>query len=80
MTDTEPYRPSNGTEADFFMEKFCNRCAREEHICEILSRTFWLPETDPDYPTEWVRDVGPWPGNPRCTAFVERQFPERRDG
>lgn len=80
MTGIEPYRPSNGTEGDIFRAQFCDRCTRQDEPCEILGRTLWLLEDDPNYPTEWVCDVGPWPGNPRCTAFVERQFPERRDG
>lgn len=31
---------------------------------------------DKDYPKEWIRDVGPRPGNPRCTAFREAERTE----
>lgn len=72
MSETELYRPSNGTEGDCFMSAFCERCANdsEDDPCEIIGRTMALDVDELGYPTEWIRDVGPWPGNPRCTAFV----------
>ncbi len=75
-----PYRPSNGEEGEMFREAWCFRCKREagEEECEILSRTFFLDVTHPNYPKEWVYDpevmlrngaltIGP--GGARCTAF-----------
>ena len=83
MSETEPYRPSNGTEGCIFMEAFCHRCKRDkewrEHElnpCEILSASLCFDIGDVGYPKEWVRDVGDdeWPGTARCTAF-EREEP-----
>lgn len=78
---TRPYRPSNGTEGDYFFEKFCARCVGERAAranpegvdgCPILTATFALGVDDPGYPSEWVQNEGPWEtADPRCTAFVE---------
>lgn len=69
----ELYRPSNGTEGEWFVEHFCENCERErqwreEEInpCEILGATFMFDVDDEGYPTEW-RYVE---GKPTCTAFV----------
>lgn len=75
MSDTRPYRPSNGSEGESFIAAWCERCEkdrRESKPCRILGRTFALDIDDKGYPKEWIRDAGEWPGNPRCTAFVER--------
>ena len=66
----EPYRPSNGTEGEIFMEGFCYRCTKEPD-CEILSNTLALDIDDRDYPKEWRRrtDSNGWPGTAECTAF-----------
>lgn len=76
MAETKPYRPSNGTEGEIFQSQFCERCEKdryESRPCLILGRIMALNINEPGYPKEWVRDVGvEWPGNPRCTAFVER--------
>jgi hypothetical protein len=72
---TELYRPSNGSEGEWFTAAFCSRCdrdKREDRPCTILGRTFAHDIDEPGYPKEWVHDAGKWPGNPRCTAFVER--------
>lgn len=66
----QPYRPSNGTEGDWFMGKWCLNCARdadEDHPCEIQMRALCFNIGDPEYPTEWVMEGG----KPRCTAFTE---------
>lgn len=83
---TEPYRPSNGTEGEIFIDHFCCNCARdvlgvggdpETGIqCPILAASFAYSITDPEYPKEWVRDVVSQWGDiggdgARCTAFVE---------
>lgn len=75
MTETRPYRPSNGSEGEWFMSIFCEKCEKDRYEskpCGILGRTFALGIDDKGYPKEWIRDTGDWPGNPRCTAFVER--------
>lgn len=75
MTARDPYRPSNGTEGDAFISRWCSKCkhnasARENDGfdgCDILVRTFALAITDPDYPVEWRQDG---PSGPRCTTFL----------
>lgn len=75
MVETEPYRPSNGSEGECFQSEWCNRCEKDRYEskpCRILGRTFFLEVDDPKYPKEWIHNKGEWPGEPRCTAFVER--------
>lgn len=63
-SDTRPYRPSNGTDGEWFMGRFCYRCCRddEDNPCEILGNTLaGLPAV------EWVQDDR----GPRCTAFAD---------
>lgn len=69
---TKPYRPSNGTEGEMFMERFCDRCAIDgEHPqgCEILAASFAFDPRDERYPKEWVRGADGWG---TCTAFNEK--------
>lgn len=80
---TQPYRPSNGTEGEDFYARNCARCLGERDYresgydagelgCKILTASYAYGIDDPNYPKEWVRDEGPWElSNPRCTAFVE---------
>jgi hypothetical protein len=86
VTLTEPYQPCNGTEGEWFFEEWCEHCARDrvlngeartlkeqedpDNWCPIIARTMAFNVGDAEYPVEWIRDVGEWPGNPRCTAFV----------
>jgi len=68
MSETRPYRPSNGTEGDVFYSAWCVRCRHEDHErnpCEIFTATLLLGEDDPEYPKEWVEDER----GPRCTKF-----------
>lgn len=68
-----PYRPSNGTEGEIFMEQFCHRCAKypddpnDPNQCDILARSFFHQVGEPEYPKEWIEDGNL--ENPRCTAF-----------
>lgn len=66
---TEKYRPSNGTEGDAFIARFCERCAygnaEELEPCMIVGATMAFDVDDPAYPPEWIRDAA----GPRCTAF-----------
>ena len=72
-----PYRPSNGTEGEMFMERFCYRCKHDEDFqkhqagegCGILSATMIYDTEDDEYPEEWVSDDDVGLVNPRCTAF-----------
>jgi len=36
--ETKPYRPSNGTEGDIFMSRFCARCERDRAFQERARR------------------------------------------
>lgn len=70
---SEKYRPSNSTEGDSFMAKFCDQCANhrgsgsDDH-CDILWRTMIESENSPDYPSEWTYRNG----QPACTAFAPK--------
>lgn len=77
----EKYRPSNGTEGDFFHDNWCRQCARDKamrdgvdvfdcddnELCEIIRLTFAHDVDDPEYPKEWQYGKD---GQPCCTAFV----------
>jgi hypothetical protein len=67
----KPYRPSNGTEGEIFMEKWCERCMldTEDNPCEILTCALCFDIDESDYPKEWRYDYA---GRPMCTAFVEK--------
>lgn len=76
----EKYRPSNGTEGDWFASKFCGKCERErrwrereEDPCSILVNSYALAIDHPDYPKEWIEDES----GPRCTAFREEGAPSQ---
>lgn len=68
------YRPSNGTEGDYFQEAWCARCKADrayresggkEAGCDLIARSMAFKVDEPRYPKEWVwRD-----GYPVCTAF-----------
>lgn len=73
-----PYRPSNGTEGEAFIESHCERCIKDaavnrggddpdwDHGCQILARTLATDIADANYPKEWIEtDDGPM-----CTAYV----------
>lgn len=69
--ELRPYQPSNGTEGEMFMERWCHRCMKDENQdCDIIARTFVYDVKDPDYPKEW-RWNGK--GQPECTAFEEKK-------
>lgn len=75
QADDVPYRPSNGTEGEMFMNAWCFRCERDrDEDCDILARSFAFNVDDPRYPKEWVckwvaADDGFPSPIPRCTAF-----------
>jgi hypothetical protein len=71
-----PYRPSNGTEGELFIEHWCANCERDsDENCEILARTFAYDVDHPKYPKEWIVCENELFRNARCTAFVERGRP-----
>lgn len=63
------YRPSNGSEGDWFMGQFCFQCSAFPD-CEILGRTMAYNITDPEYPDEWQQDEE---GAVTCTSFHDKK-------
>ncbi|WP_430391109.1 hypothetical protein [Dyella sp. 20L07] len=73
MTDSQMYRPSNGTEGASFICSWCDICERDKNQdCEILDRTMAYRLNEPEYPREWRFDDL---GQPQCTAFVPEGEP-----
>ena len=69
------YRPSNGTEGDLFMARWCRLCKKDHPTegCEILMRSMLHWKDEPGYPTEWrYRKEKDQTEHPVCTAFEER--------
>ena len=69
MSDApQRYRPSSGTEGDWFFGKWCRHCARDkamsegadfdecddDQVCQIIANTFDYNIDDPQYPIEWI--------------------------
>lgn len=67
----EPYRPSNGSEGEWFMAHWCARCVKDtpSKPCRIITLTMALGLDDKGYPREWVEDDD----GPRCTAFSDHK-------
>lgn len=69
------YRPSNGTEGDYFMAEFCERCYHDsmgdtpEGSCPILAASFAYEINDDKYPNQWRYEDG----KPTCISFLERK-------
>lgn len=83
VTPGEPYRPSNGTEGEAFMDRFCDECKRGAAFqagtgdsCPIAAASMAFDIGDEGYPKEWQH--GP-DGQPLCTAF-EAEGEERCTG
>ena len=69
---SKPYRPSNGDEGMWFMDKFCDRCRRDDAFqrgkgdsCPIAAASLAFLIGEPGYPSEWIENDS----GPRCTAF-----------
>ena len=61
------YIPSNGTEGEIFMDKFCDRCFYDHNEnCEIIVGTMVYDLEDNEYPEEWTYDEN---DQPICTKF-----------
>ncbi len=66
---SKPYRPSNGEEGEWFMERFCYRCAQDggdEMKCPIIAASMCFNSDDAEYPKELIYNDQ---GRPTCTAF-----------
>lgn len=65
------YRPSNGSEGDMFMERWCEYCEKDaKQGCPILAASFSYDADEPEYPEELTFDAN---GQPCCTAFEKRK-------
>ena len=73
MAVSRLYRPSNGSEGDGFMSRWCEKCVKdsESKPCRILGRTMAFSVDDKLYPREWIEDDN----GPRCTAFSDHVKP-----
>lgn len=68
------YRPSNATEGDSFIARFCAHCQRSPgnrnlggpHGCEIIEDSMLWDVEDHRYPSELTSDER----GPVCTAFL----------
>lgn len=63
MTVSKPYRPSNGTEGESFMSRWCYRCIKENN-CTILTGALFGKQ-----PKQWRRGSG----GPLCTSFQDQR-------
>lgn len=75
---TKPYRPCNGSEGEWFENRFCYQCERDRAYredrgdsCPIFGSALAFGIGDEHYPAEWVEDDDG--SNPRCTAFEPEQ-------
>lgn len=74
IDQTRKYRPSNGSEGEWFMSKFCERCVKDSEArpCRIIGLTMSLDISHKDYPRAWVEDAET---GPRCTEFSDHKAP-----
>jgi len=59
----QPYRPSNGSEGDAFMARWCFKCIKESG-CSIL-----MGAMAGKSPKQWVQDES----GPKCTSFQDHR-------
>ena len=68
MTDRAPYRPSNGTEFEWFYARNCRHCTKDDPENEIGCPLIVQAMAGKEGPAEWI--VDPKCG-PLCTAYTE---------
>jgi hypothetical protein len=74
------YRPSNGSEGEYFMSSHCYQCIHdngENKTCGILMRTMCFDLSDKEYPEEWTFDDN---GKATCTAWKKWDWGKDDDG
>ena len=73
VKDGSLYRPSNGTEGEMFMERFCYECIHDNYpdgpYCEIIANTLVFDIDEEGYPKGWIFKEG----RPLCTKFERRE-------
>lgn len=68
----EKYRPSNGSEGEWFVEEYCMQCLHCDpdpcgpKQCEILCATLVFGVDEPGYPKEWTYNEK---NEPICTKW-----------
>lgn len=71
------YRPSNGSEGDWFCSTYCYNCIRgkyehtgdtRDNPCDIISSSMCFDTKDDEYPKEWIYNES---NEPTCTSFVK---------
>lgn len=88
MARHKSYCPSNATEGDAFMSKWCGECkhlncsswesavdylCHDKEPCPILGASFNHRPGQKGYPREWTFNDA---GVPVCTAFVHKESPD----
>jgi hypothetical protein len=63
-----PYRPSNGSEGDYFQENHCSTCHHndDDNGCPIFNGSLMRDIGEPGYPSQWVHGEDGWG---KCLAF-----------
>lgn len=65
----KPYRPSNGTEGDYFEAAWCSDCAKQvEDACPIFMAMLFYRADEPEYPSEVKYGSD---GHPVCLGHVQ---------
>jgi hypothetical protein len=66
------YKPSNGTEGEWFIDKYCMNCfhcdpdPRGKKQCMLLCASMCYDVNEPEYPKEWIYDDE---NKPTCTKW-----------
>lgn len=77
MEYPKKYCPSNGTEGEWFMSRFCEHCINEKFIhtqdfkdkqCKLLNNALLYDKNDKEFPEEWIYNSE---GHPICAAHVK---------
>lgn len=73
---TKPYRPSSGTEGEYFRGRLCANCRKDtkNNPCRIIFLTMAYDVEDKKYPKQWVyMDDGV-----TCTAFDDKRVAKKK--
>lgn len=74
------YRPSNGTEGMYFMDKFCDNCIHENpesgKSCDLIAMSMCYDINDTEYPKEWCYNDK---DEPTCTKWIKWDWGKNGD-
>lgn len=74
MSEKRKYCPSNGSDGDWFEDKFCMNCIHtnldpaKKPQCQIWCAAVCHHVNEPGFPKEWIYDDN---NQPTCTAWVK---------